>query len=231
MPLLGNARECLRIMGPESIQSLRGTLIAKLTDKLHPIGRAWSLKVSKLPSPADIKTRRKHAGKLYFQPLIATPPEILAFADDAIRFLWKTCDVSKQWDASLGIADEKCSLLSIAHLIKTMCRCSEAINDNVLDLFKEHYDDAVSYCSQNSRLCALLKSFPTSYLASSKKALDEENKVKADCRADTLLLQSKIGSMKNIDQNTPPLWFLMLNSYLVLLSRNNIKLPNHESIY
>ena len=208
MPLIGTARERLRIMPMESIQSLRGTLIATLTDKLRPIGKAWSSKTSKLPSPADIKTRRKHAGELYFNPLPSTPPEILAFADDAIRFIGKTCDVTNQWDASCGIADGKSSLLSIALLIKTISRCSESINDNVMGLFKGHYAVAVSYCAHNSRLCALLKSFSTSYIISSKKALDEENKVKADCRADTLLLQSKIGDTKNIDQNTPhPLCF------------------------
>ena len=66
-------------------------------------------------------------------------------------------------------------------------------------LFKEHYAEAVSYRSQNSRLCALRKSFPTSYLISSKTDLDEENKAKADCRADTVLVHSKVNSMGNAD--------------------------------
>ena len=113
---------CFRITPLESIQSLRGTLIAKLTDKHHPVGKARSSKAANPPIPADIKTRKKNAVELYFRTLPVAHPEILAFDDDAVRLVGKTCDTSEEWGASRGIADGGSSLLAHARLIKTMGR-------------------------------------------------------------------------------------------------------------
>ena len=200
LPVVGTAKECLRIMSKNGVDSTRATFVSILADKLHPIGKLWSQKTSKLPNPNDIKSRTKHAGKLYFQPLPTVPTEIMAFSSDAVRFESKNRDVKKQWNAADGPPDASDSLLSIAYLLQTMSECSESINREVLATFKNRYEIAMSYCLRDTRMAALIKSFPTNYLSSSAKALDEEMKTQANCRSATLEMQSKIGAMRTIDE-------------------------------
>ena len=66
MPLVGSAKERIRVMPEESIPQIQDRFVSKLVDRLHPIAKNWASKTAKLPNPTDAKSRSRYAGKLHF---------------------------------------------------------------------------------------------------------------------------------------------------------------------
>ena len=91
------------------------------------------------------------------------------------------------------------SLLAIAQLLETMAKCPHGINEKVLEAFSSDFDIALSFCTMDARLAALLKSLPTLYLSNAMMALREGNVLKAECRSATVGLQQGILPMKSAD--------------------------------
>ena len=69
----------------------------------------------------------------------------------------------------------------------------------ILEVFSSHYDIALSFCTMGARLAAFLQSLPTAYLPNALQAMQEGNKLNAECRSATVGLQTKISLMANID--------------------------------
>ena len=200
LPLVGSAKDCLQVLNDDAISNIHDAILSKFIDRLRPIGKAWSLKTSKLPNPTDEKCRKRYAGKLYFQPLPPVPDDISAFLNDAFRFSDKCIDVSKEWcRESTNDPPINAALLSLAQLLKSMALCTHGITEKGLESLSAHRDIAISFCSNDSRLTTFLKSLPTAYLCNASLALQQGTKLKAECRSSALGYQNKIRSMKTVD--------------------------------
>ena len=201
MPVLGPAKECARILNDKSIPLVYDTFVCRLVETLHPLCKAWSTKCAKLPDPSDVKTRQLYAGRLYFQPVLPLPTELIGFVDDAYRFLGASYDVSKKYAPTASQKDPptRQSLMAIAQLIRTISKCSNGITDSVLEEFYVHLEVAKSFCSRDSRLSTLIRSFPTTYLTKARDAYQDGLQLMNFCRSSTLEVQGKIDSLSSID--------------------------------
>ena len=97
LPRVGDAKECLRLLGDVAITNIHDAIVSKFIDRLRPIGKAWPLKTSKLTNPTDGQSRNRYDGDLYFQPLPPVPDDISDFPNDAFRFSDKCIDTPKEW--------------------------------------------------------------------------------------------------------------------------------------
>ena len=133
---------------------------------LDTVQNLWrgSILLSSFPDTGDSKDRQIYAGRLYYSPHAShVPSEIDAFAGDAFRFLGGMCEVGDKWDPSTSKdpPETKHSLLAVEKLVREIQRCADGITEEVLAEFQGSMDIAQSFCTIDTRLCALIKIRPT----------------------------------------------------------------------